>query len=126
EDTLSTVVEEDADDPEAAVAVIPQGLVIVNTAVDETLAAEGAARDDIRAAQSARRDAQLDVSERIATVITGPHPCIAAFAARGQLISSETLSLQVTFNQPAAPDPRDSVADDATKTVEATVQKADA
>src|SRR5699024_7075329 len=47
--TLSTVVEEDPENPEAAVAVIPQGFVILNTAVDETLAAEGAARDVIRA-----------------------------------------------------------------------------
>jgi len=124
--TLSTVVEEDPENPEAAVAVIPQGFVILNTAVDETLAAEGAARDVIRAVQSARRDAQLDVSDRIATVITGPQPVIDAIAAHEQLISSETLSLQVTFNKTAAPDPRDSVADDATKTVEVTVQKADA
>src|SRR5699024_9374694 len=124
--TLSTVVEEDPENPEAAVAVIEQGFVILKTDDDETLAAEGAARDVIRAVQSARRDAQLDVSDRIATVITGPQPVIDAIAAHEQLISSETLSLQVTCNKTAAPDPRDSVADDATKTVEVTVQKADA
>src|SRR5699024_12036251 len=63
--TLSTVVENDPENPESAVAVIPAGFVLLNTAVDETLAAEGAARDVIRAVQSARRDADLDVSDRI-------------------------------------------------------------
>src|SRR5690625_1872195 len=62
--TLSTAVEEDQDNPASAVAVIPQGFVILDTAVDQALAAEGAARDVIRAVQSARRDAALDVSDR--------------------------------------------------------------
>ena len=124
--TLSTVVEEDPDNPEAAVAVIPAGFVILNTAVDETLAAEGAARDVIRAVQSARRDADLDVSDRIHTVITGPEAVINAISAHESLISNETLSLQVAFEATDATDPRESFADDATKAVEVTVQKVDA
>src|SRR5699024_1655310 len=70
--TLSTVVEDDPANPESAVAVIPAGFVLLNTAVDQTLAAEGAARDVIRAVQSARRDAGLDVSDRIHASISGP------------------------------------------------------
>ncbi|OAV59921.1 isoleucine--tRNA ligase [Enteractinococcus helveticum] len=123
---LSTVVEEDPDNPESAVAVIPQGFVILNTAVDQTLAAEGAARDVIRAVQSARRDADLDVSDRIHTVITGPDAVISAISAHEGLISNETLSLQVAFEATDAADPRESFADDATKAVDVTVQKVDA
>ena len=123
---LSTVVEDDPDNPESAVAVIPSGFVILNTAVDETLAAEGAARDVIRAVQSARRDAQLDVSDRIQTVITGPQAVIDAISAHEALISNETLSLQVTFEPTEAPDPRETIADDATKSVDVTVMKANA
>ncbi|HEY4556909.1 MAG TPA: class I tRNA ligase family protein, partial [Enteractinococcus sp.] len=123
---LTTVVEEDPNNPDAAVAVIPSGFVILDTAVDETLAAEGAARDVIRAVQSARRDAQLDVSDRIHTVITGPRPVIDAISAHETLISNETLSLQVTFEATDAPDPRASFADDATKVVDVTVKKVDA
>jgi isoleucyl-tRNA synthetase len=120
---LSTVVEEDPDNPDSAVAVIPSGFVILDTSVDATLAAEGAARDVIRAVQSARRDAQLDVSDRIQTVISGPKPVIDAISAHEDLIASETLSLQVTFEATDAADPRESIADDATKTVDVTVEK---
>src|SRR5699024_765051 len=52
---LSTLLDNDPENPDSAVAVIPAGFVFLNTAVDETLAAEGAARDVIRAVQSARR-----------------------------------------------------------------------
>ncbi|WP_022870939.1 isoleucine--tRNA ligase [Yaniella halotolerans] len=124
--TLSTVVEDDPDNPESAVAVIPAGFVLLNTAVDETLAAEGAARDVIRAVQSARRDAALDVSDRIHTSITGSEVVIEAIRPHETLISNETLSLQVTFEATDTPDPRESFADDATKAVEVTVKKADA
>ncbi len=124
--TLATVVEEDPDNPDSAVAVIPQGFVILNTAVDDTLAAEGAARDVIRAVQSARRDADLDVSDRIHTVIIGAQPVIEAISAHEDLISNETLSLKVVFESTNADDPRESFADDATKAVEVTVQKVDA
>lgn len=123
---LSTVVEDDPDNPETAVAVIPQGFVILNTAVDASLAAEGAARDVIRAVQSARRDADLDVSDRIHTIITGSEPVIEAIRVHEKLISNETLSLQTVFEATETPDPRESAADDATKAVEVTVKKVDA
>src|SRR5699024_5591726 len=124
--TLSTLVENDPENPESAVAVIPAGFVLLDTSVDEALAAEGAARDVIRAVQSARRDADLDVSDRIHTVIAGPQPVIDAISAHEDLIASETLSLKVSFDATQAPDPRESAADDATKTVDVTVTKANA
>ena len=42
------------------------GFVVLDTAVTPELAAEGLARDLVRAVQQARRDAGLDVSDRIA------------------------------------------------------------
>ena len=58
------------------------GFVVLDTAVTPELAAEGLARDLVRAVQQARRDADLDVSDRIALTIAGsdavqsarPHP----------------------------------------------------
>ena len=64
-------------------AMLPGGgFVVLDTAVTPELAAEGLARDLVRAVQQARRDAGLDVSDRIALSVAGseavpgggPHP----------------------------------------------------
>ena len=47
------------------------GLVVLDTAVTPELAAEGIARDVVRVVQQARRDAGLDVSDRIALTVRG-------------------------------------------------------
>ncbi len=45
------------------------GFVVLDTEVTPELAAEGLARDLVRAVQQARRDAGLDVSDRIALTV---------------------------------------------------------
>ena len=50
------------------------GFVVLDTAVTPELAAEGLARDLVRAVQQARRDAGLDVSDRIAWSWPGTRP----------------------------------------------------
>ena len=50
------------------------GFVVLDTAVTPELAAEGVARDLVRAVQQARRDAGLDVSDRIALTDRRPPP----------------------------------------------------
>jgi hypothetical protein len=53
------------------------GVVILDTEVTPELAAEGLARDVIRVVQQARRDASLDVADRISLVLEVP-PAVAA------------------------------------------------
>ena len=50
------------------------GFVVLDTDVTPELAAEGVARDLVRAVQQARKDAGLDVSDRIALTVTGRAP----------------------------------------------------
>ncbi|MEN9620177.1 MAG: hypothetical protein RL499_370, partial [Actinomycetota bacterium] len=82
------------DDPAAAVVFLPgSGFVLLDTRVTPELAAEGLARDVIRAVQQARKDAGLDVSDRIAlTLGSDDAAALAAVEAHRELISSETLA----------------------------------
>ncbi|HRK46678.1 MAG TPA: DUF5915 domain-containing protein, partial [Nocardioides sp.] len=99
--TLETVA--GSADDSAAVGVLPTGgFVVLDTAVTPELAAEGLARDLVRAVQQARRDAGLDVSDRIALTIAGSEAVQAAARTHEQLIASETLA--TSFEVAAGPD----------------------
>ena len=106
---------------ERAVAVVPGGFLVLDTSVSAALAAEGTARDVIRAVQSARKDAGLEVSDRVRTVITGPAAVVQAVDAHRDLVSGETLTVELSLEDSGAADPRKDPADDATKTVQVTV-----
>ncbi len=83
-----------------AVGVLPTGgFVVLDTEVTPELAAEGLARDLVRAVQQARRDAGLDVSDRIALTVAGSDAVQAAARTHEQLITDETLatSFEVVF-----------------------------
>jgi isoleucyl-tRNA synthetase len=69
------------------------GLVVLDTTVTAELEREGAARDLVRQIQQARREAGLDVSDRVALTITGPASVIEAFEAHRELVMSETLAI---------------------------------
>jgi isoleucyl-tRNA synthetase len=76
-------------------AMLPHnGFVVLDTTVTPELAAEGLARDVIRAVQQARRDAGLDVSDRISLTVSGDDEVWAATVAHEKLIMLETLSVQ--------------------------------
>ena len=90
---LRTVIAEAGSNGHQAVAMLPRGgFVILDTTVTPELAAEGLARDVIRAVQQARRDAGLAVSDRISLRLAGDEVVRAAVEAYADLITSETLS----------------------------------
>jgi isoleucyl-tRNA synthetase len=70
------------------------GFVVLDTTVTAELAAEGLARDVIRAVQQARRDAGLDISDRISLTVSGDDEVWAATVAHQEMIMVETLSIQ--------------------------------
>lgn len=71
------------------------GAVVVDISVDEDQEREGLARDLIRAVQTARKDAGLEVSDRIALGVDGGPRVAAAIEAHGDFIKSETLALSL-------------------------------
>jgi isoleucyl-tRNA synthetase len=81
------------DDSEGAVALLSgNGFVVLDTAVTTELEAEGLARDVIRAVQQARKDAGLDVSDRITLTVFGDDAAVAAIGIHRDLIAGETLA----------------------------------
>ncbi|WP_277664686.1 isoleucine--tRNA ligase [Arthrobacter koreensis] len=91
--TLETVVESGEGESSKAVAVLPGGgFLVLNTEVTPELAAEGTARDAIRAIQQARRDADLHISDRIRTTVVTGAQSAAALEANADLVKAETLT----------------------------------
>jgi isoleucyl-tRNA synthetase len=94
--TLETVVAE-SEGGSASVAVLPGGgFVVLNTEVTPELEAEGLARDMVRAIQQARKDAGLNVSDRIRTAVTAPQNVVDALLANADLVKGETLTVNLT------------------------------
>jgi isoleucyl-tRNA synthetase len=89
--TLETVAGS-ADDANA-IGMLPRGgFVVLDTSITPELAAEGLARDLVRAVQQARRDGDLDVSDRISLSVTGSDAVLEAARTHEQLITRETLA----------------------------------
>ena len=90
---LQTVVADANPEDQRAVLMLPgSGFVILDIAVTPELAAEGLARDVVRAVQQARREAGLDVSDRIALRLSGDDAVRQAVQAHAELITRETLA----------------------------------
>ncbi|WP_410640234.1 isoleucine--tRNA ligase [Amycolatopsis sp. lyj-346] len=81
-----------------AAAELPggSGLVLIDTEVTPELAAEGLVRDLVRVVQQARRDAGLDVADRIALTIDAPSEVVEAARTHEEFLASETLATSVT------------------------------
>ena len=94
--TLATVVADADPADQRAVAMLPGGgFVILDCAVTPELAAEGLARDVVRAVQQARREAGLEVSDRIRLTLGGTEAVRAAVAVHEALIMAETLAISI-------------------------------
>ena len=75
-----------------------QGVTIaLDTEISPALAAEGIARDAVRVIQQARRDAELDVSDRIRLRVAGAADLLSAIAAHQAFVVRETLAGTVKF-----------------------------
>jgi len=74
------------------------GVVLLDITLTPELEAEGLARDVVRAVQQARRDADLNVSDRIVLTL-GAEPAVQAqLAPHEALIAGETLAVEVVWN----------------------------
>jgi isoleucyl-tRNA synthetase len=88
--TLETVASGGED---SATGLLPGGgFVVLDTAVTPELEAEGVARDLVRAVQQARREAGLDVSDRIVLRISADAAAADAARTHAGLIKRETLA----------------------------------
>jgi isoleucyl-tRNA synthetase len=79
------------------VGITSGGFVLLDTKVSPELEREGSARDAIRQIQQARKDAGLDVSDRIALVLTADAQSVIALEEHSELISAEVLAVELTI-----------------------------
>ena len=94
--TLQTVVADADPDDRRAVAMLPgSGFVILDVAVTPELAAEGLARDVVRAVQQARREAGLDGERPDHLTLAGDDDVRAAVRTHADLICAETLAAEL-------------------------------
>jgi isoleucyl-tRNA synthetase len=71
--------------------------VALELRVDDELRVEGWAREIVHAVQSARRDAGLEVSDRIALTLDGDESLIGAARAHEAYVAGETLATQISY-----------------------------
>lgn len=87
-------------DPSSAIAFLSSGgFVVLDTNVTPELAAEGLARDVVRVVQQARKDAGLEVTDRIRLSLTGDADAVAAIEAHRELIAGETLATDLVVGE---------------------------
>jgi isoleucyl-tRNA synthetase len=80
------------------VGITTDGFVLLDTKVTAELEREGCARDAIRQIQQARKDAGLDVSDRINLSLVADSESAVALEAHRDLISAEVLALSLTIS----------------------------
>lgn len=96
-----------------ALALLEEGgFVLLDTVLTPELEAEGLARDVVRAVQEARKQAGLEVSDRIQlSLALDPHGA-ASCRANANLISQETLATTIEITEDAPADASHSVGGD--------------
>ncbi len=87
------------------------GVVVLDTDVTPELAAEGLARDVVRAVQQARKDAGLDVADRIVLTLEAPDAVVEAVKAHEAFLAGEVLATALVYGPiPGADAAQDAVA----------------
>ena len=90
----------------SATGLLPGGgFVVLDTVVTPELEAEGLARDVVRAVQQARKDAGLDVSDRIALRLGGSDAVRSAVRAHQEMVARETLATSYEVVDEATDEP---------------------
>ncbi len=84
---------------EAASRVLPGdgGVVSLALETDDELEMEGTARDVVRLVQQARRQAGLEVSDRIALELTAPSGVLAALEAWREFVAAQVLATDLSL-----------------------------
>jgi isoleucyl-tRNA synthetase len=84
---------------EAAAGLVVKGegafTVALDPELDDALRAEGVARELVNRIQRLRKDAGLDITDRIELVVAGPDPVRAAAGTHGDFITRETLAVSL-------------------------------
>ncbi len=87
--------------PGAAIATDGNITVVLDTRLDPQLEAEGIAREFVSVLQNARKDAGLEVTDRIAVTWRSPDATVAqAIAAHAAMIAGETLAQRLDAGEP--------------------------
>jgi isoleucyl-tRNA synthetase len=71
--------------------------VALDVEIDDALRAEGRVRDIVRAVQSARQAAGLEVTDRIALTLDGDPELLAAARTHQDYLAGETLAVEVAY-----------------------------
>jgi len=71
--------------------------VALELEIDESLRAEGWAREIVHAIQAARRDADFDISDRIALTLDGAPELLSAAREHQEYIAGETLAIEFDY-----------------------------
>jgi isoleucyl-tRNA synthetase len=87
-----------AENSASAVGLTATGFVLLNTEITKELSDEGLARDAVRHVQQARKDAGLDVSDRIILTLSADEQSVAALTMHQELITAETLAVTLIIN----------------------------
>ncbi|HEX4718986.1 MAG TPA: DUF5915 domain-containing protein, partial [Thermoleophilaceae bacterium] len=72
--------------------------VALNLELDDELIREGLAREVVRAIQNARKEAGLNVEDRITLTLGGDHELVGAARAHEDYVAGEVLATQVSYN----------------------------
>jgi isoleucyl-tRNA synthetase len=94
------------------------GFVLLDTTVTPELASEGLARDVVRWIQQERKNAGLEVSDRIRITLGANEIAAQAIATHQDLIAKETLAMEISVVAIASGSAELSVGDGSTITVE--------
>ncbi len=79
--------------------------VALDLEIDEDLRREGYAREIVHTVQNARKNAGLEVEDRIELALAGDAALLAAADAHRENVASETLAVRLDLNSDAAGDP---------------------